>query len=334
MRFRTFLTFTFLGLVFASVILSLWSVWSWGSSWNALFTGAPLTSPMGCDCGVSINFWQHPYLYSSGLGATAFLVGLSSWVSVVMLRSWFKTRRVIRTYVKDTAPVEVTQLFESLRQEITPRFWPRVFLPRLVIIQEATPRAMSTGFFRPQVLISTATIDQVPADELSAILTHELMHLRSFDPVLLWCISALASILPLRQRVRTHSRIQEYIECKTDFEAGQRVGSTVLGRALLRVASWEQPETLAAVAQMPGAVEMRLRVLAGWTERPEVPWKSILGVGVWLSVLIFGTSLALQRVDQVYAQEVNSPACLEAESIVFIDNTLVLICPALPMSVE
>ncbi|MEK7539615.1 MAG: M56 family metallopeptidase [Patescibacteria group bacterium] len=334
MKFRLLLTCSFLSLVLSSLVLSVWSVWSWVGSWSAIFTGARLTSPLGCDCGVAITFWQHPVLYSLGLALTAALVFFSAWVSWVLLNSWRKTQRVLQACIQVSPSIEQAGLFEVLCQEILPLYWPKGMQPQLVVIQEDIPRAMSTGLVRPRVFISSAALNQVPTEELKAILTHELMHVRSFDPVLLWCTSALASILPLVWRSMIQIQLQEYIECKTDFEAAELVGQVSLGRALLRVASWQQQPALAGAAQMRGVVETRLQVLAGWVERPEVPWRSILGVSAGLCAIVFSASLALQQVDQAYAQEVNSPACLEAESIVYVDHTLVLICPALPMSVE
>lgn len=339
MKFRLWITLSFLGLVLSSIFLSLWSVWSWVDSWSAIFTGAQLISPLGCECGVSITFWQHPYLYGGGLGSTALLVAFSSWVSFSLFKSWWMTRKTINTFVQAVPSAELENLFVHLRKQVLSTYWPTLLTPQLVVIQDSLPKAMSSGFLQPKVFISTATVEQVPVEELQAILTHEFMHLRSLDPVLTWCASALASVLPAAQRHNIQSRLHEYIECKTDGEAAELVGQPLLGRALLRVAAWQpQPAMLAAV-HMPGLVEKRLNVLAGWSQRPEVPWRSILGLGLWLCALILGSTLALRQVDQVYAQEIHSPACVEAESIVYMDNTLVLICPVLrtvytTMSVE
>lgn len=334
MKFRQWIPLSFFSLVLSSLILSVWSIWSWTHAWNAIFTGIQLTSPLGCDCGVSINFWQHPYLYSFGLMITLGLVVFSAWVSVVMYRSWWNTRRIVKSFVPVTASPEISNLFQVLIQQIFSSRWLSIFVPRLVVFQDSVPRAMSAGFLHPRVFISSAAVEQVPEEELRAILTHELMHVRSLDPVLLWCTSALARLLPARWRFPLESRLQEYIECKTDLEATELVGHAPLGRALLRVASWEQQPAMAAAALMRGAVEKRLHVLAGWVERPEIPWKSILGLSFSVGSLILSAALALQRVDEVYAQEVNSPACMEAESIVYLDHTFVLICPEIPMSVE
>lgn len=330
---RTWITLSFLGLLGTSVIFSMWSVWSWISSWGNIFAGVPLTSPMGCDCGVSVTFWQHPALYSIGLILTVLLIGITSWVGFFLFKSWNNTRKVISRLVQLQPSAQHQELFDSLCQQVFHQYWPQLFYPQLVVIQEDTPRAMSTGFIRPRVFVSVATLEQVPSEELSAMLLHELMHVRSFDPVLLWLSSALSSLLPTVWRLSVQTALQEYVECKTDEEAAELVGSPVLGRALLRVASWPHLP-LQATAHMRSSVETRLQVLAGWIPRPEIPWKSILGASSTVGVLVCTALLALSQVDQVYAQELNSPACMEAESIVYVDHTLVLICPAPLMSVE
>lgn len=315
------------------VALAVASVSGWLGWWRSILTGANLVSPLGCDCGVDISFWQHPFIYGLGLGITALLVGVSVWLSVSLVVSWKKTFFTISRFSPLVTPPAILHLWFDLHSQIFPRWWPRLFLPQLHIFQDQQPRAMSAGLIQPTVFCSSGALAQLSTSEVRAMLAHELMHIKSFDPVLLWFIRSWTSVLPRELKQAIQIRLTEYIECQTDWEASQLVGVASLGHALLSVAAWEQTPALSAAAHLEGVVETRLQVLAGWLRSPSFPWKPAAVAGIWLACVVVSAAALLLQVNRAYAKELRTPACLEAQSIVVIDHEIVLICPYSPMSV-
>jgi Zn-dependent protease with chaperone function len=66
-------------------------------------------------------------------------------------------------------------------------------LPPLRRQADADPLAFTTGCFRPAVFLAPALIRSLEADELRAVLVHELVHVRRRDNLRAW----LASLLPI-----------------------------------------------------------------------------------------------------------------------------------------
>lgn len=329
MQTRQWITF---GLVIswgAVATLAMVSVVTWLGAWNVILTGAALTSPLGCNCGVDISFWQHPVIYGLGLASTLFLVMLAAWLAGTVFFSWRKTTQAINQFVILPTDPDLQQVWTNLRSQILPGWWPAWATPQLQIIQQAQPQAMSTGVFQPTVFCSSGALKQLTPLEVKAILTHELMHIIHFDQLLLWLIRSWTSAWPKQLQQAVRLRLTEYIECQADLEAGHVVGVSSVGRALLSVAAWQPVPPLSAAAQLEGVVETRLHVLAGWLRLPSFPGKLALVGSVWfLSGLAIAVAL-LAQVNTVYAEELGSPACLEAESVTIINHQLVLLCPRL-----
>lgn len=320
------------GLAWFTIIgVGVWAAAGWMLYWKSIFTNTPLVSPLGCDCGISLSFWQHPGWYGIGL-----LASLSLWVvggvfTRALWLAWKQTRTVYFQFSFVPVPSAVHQLWADLVRQLLPGWWPSFLTPGLQVVQEAEPRAMTVGVVHPRVVVSAATLEQLSEVELQAVLTHELMHVTALDALSMWLIKGYTRYWPESWRLYVQTRWEEYVECQTDLETVRLLGVGAVGQALLSVSTWEQQPSIGFGAQISGVVELRLEVLAGWTKQPALPWKLVTSLAASAVVslgLIFGV---LKTMDTVYAQALESPACMEVESVVVVNQTLYLYCP-LPMS--
>jgi hypothetical protein len=110
-------------------------------------------------------------------------------------------------------------------------------LPGTVVLDH--PRATAFGLpgLRGRVVVSSAAIDALSADELSAVLAHERAHLHAHHDLVLFPFRSLASSLPdSRSLAAVSSRVGTLVEMAADNRALRECDPGALARALCALA--------------------------------------------------------------------------------------------------
>ncbi|MBI4276277.1 M48 family metalloprotease, partial [Candidatus Uhrbacteria bacterium] len=99
-----------------------------------------------------------------GVGAVAAIVALTFFVSLAI--QIFRTRRLLTTLTMCKAAVRDTRT----RAHYT-------------VLTTETPMCFTAGLLRPQIFVSTGTLDRLTAPEFASVLAHEAHHQAHRDPM-------------------------------------------------------------------------------------------------------------------------------------------------------
>ena len=148
-----------------------------------------------------------------------------------LLLGWRRTRRLVRGSITEPLPPSIAQALHRQCEAIGCR------APRAALTDGLAGPALA-GVLRPTLLLPAASAAEMSAEEIDAILAHELAHLRRGDPVL----HAICSLLLLPVGFHPAAawaarRVRQTREMACDAEAAERLGSAAnYARALLQVA--------------------------------------------------------------------------------------------------
>ena len=220
------------------------------------------------------------------LVAAIVLVAGASMLAIAVRAGWLAatTTRALATLPRAPMP-------ESL-----PASARRAGITRLRCLAGSDRTAFCAGLLRPCVYVTTATAQQLIANELDAVLAHEAAHARRRDPLRRLLTRAAADVMfwfpLLRWWLRTHV---ENSEIHADKAAIDHAGRQGLASAMLAAAG--QPPV--AVPAMGGATETRIAHLLGEDLPQRHPPRSlvvlsILGAigAVWLVMCLGQGALA------------------------------------------
>ena len=133
--------------------------------------------------------------------------------------------------------------------------------------------AQPVAYFVPgrggRIVLSSATIDALPADELAAVVAHENGHRKGFHGALLLTLSAWTPFVPFVPIARLAPRsLHLYVEMMADDHARRDVGSAALRRVLDKAAMFS-PAPAAALGLSGMMMERRrLRCETAVTSAP------------------------------------------------------------------
>jgi len=162
------------------------------------------------------------------------------------------------------------------------------------------------GLVRPMILLPAAMLTGLDAEQLAAVLTHELAHIRRYDHLLIIVQRLIEALLFFHPAVWYLSRCvhQERENCCDDLVLA--AGSDRLGYclSLLRVAEMrlaggnrrERLTVLAIDGEQPSWLRRRIARLLGAGGEPAIPLtRSGLLVGALLALLAAGVYFSLHR---------------------------------------
>lgn len=112
------------------------------------------------------------------------------------LRSWWAWRRfaALAAPCEDARARRILGVLASRMHVRTPHLWQ---------LPVERPVAFVTGIFAPRLVLSSWLLERLDADELEALLAHELAHLRHGDNAIAWManwLKALSFFLPTSRR--------------------------------------------------------------------------------------------------------------------------------------
>ena len=148
--------------------------------------------------------------------------------------------------------------------------------------------AFTSGWISPRVYVAKSLPDLLNADELEAVLAHEIAHVRRRDPLRLFALRSLAATLFWLPAIRKLvDDLADEAEIVADDFAAQRY-SLPLAAAILRMAGADVGPLEAAVGfQRTDLLERRIRRLAGEEAmvRSHVSTRSILAAALALTAV-------------------------------------------------
>jgi Zn-dependent protease with chaperone function len=124
--------------------------------------------------------------------------------------------------------------------------------------------AFASGWFRPRVVVAADLHERLTADELTAVLAHEAVHLRRRDPLRLFALRALAALLFWLPVLR---RLAADLEDEVEITADDKVAGELalpLASAILKLGGGnDAPITGTVGFQRTDLLPRRIRRLAG-----------------------------------------------------------------------
>lgn len=124
--------------------------------------------------------------------------------------------------------------------------------------------AFTSGWITPRVIVAADLHERLTSDELTAVLAHEAVHLRRRDPLRLFALRALASLLfwlPVLRRLAAD--LEDEVEIIADDEVAQRL-ALPLASAVLKLGGGNATPVSATVGfQRADLLPRRIRRLAG-----------------------------------------------------------------------
>lgn len=142
-------------------------------------------------------------------------------------------------------------------------------LGRVRVVHGLPSPAFVSGWFGPRVFVAADLPLRLDADELAAVLAHEAVHLRRRDPLRLFVLRALASVLfwlPALRRIAAD--VEDEWEITADDEAARRF-ALPLATAILRLGGGNPEVSEPAVGfQRADLLPRRIRRLAGEAPTP------------------------------------------------------------------
>ncbi|WP_020577721.1 M56 family metallopeptidase [Actinopolymorpha alba] len=205
--------------------------------WQALALSAVLAA-LGAGLALGMDVLFRPQRGAVEIIVHSLVTALTCVVAVRLVWAWAKV--AIRTRSRRRRHRALVDLLarpdrELARGDLT--------VPGIRILAEQTPFAYCLpGVRDSRVVVSSGALDQLDSDELAAVLTHELAHLRARHDLVLEAFIALREAFPRFVRSRTtleQSRL--LIEMLADDAARRRVGAPPVARALVTLAATSAP---------------------------------------------------------------------------------------------
>ena len=170
----------------------------------------------------------------------------------VLWRHWRVMRALPQSRIMPDGPIGLAARRAGLNPE------------RVRAISGLPTPAFVSGWLRPRVIVAADLPDLLTADELTAVLAHEAVHVRRRDPLRLFSLRALGSLLfwlPVMRRLAAD--LEDEVEITADDEVSQHL-ALPLASAVLKLGSVRTNPVAATVGfQRADLLPRRIRRLAG-----------------------------------------------------------------------
>jgi Zn-dependent protease with chaperone function len=170
----------------------------------------------------------------------------------VLWRHWRVMRALPQMRIKSDRPLGLAARRAGLNPE------------RVREVSGLPTPAFASGWLWPRVIVAADLPDLLTADELTAVLAHEAVHVRRRDPLRLFSLRALASSLfwlPVMRRLAAD--LEDEVEITADDEVAQHL-ALPLASAVLKLGSVRTSPVAATVGfQRADLLPRRIRRLAG-----------------------------------------------------------------------
>ncbi|WP_410511247.1 M56 family metallopeptidase [Paenibacillus sp. BR2-3] len=89
---------------------------------------------------------------------------------------------------------------------------------RIIVVHHNSFLAITSGFFRPKIVVSSKLVQDFTEQEVTAVILHEYAHTKKFDPLRLLIIHLIKDSLPF---VPILKKLAHYIQVWMEIEADQ-----------------------------------------------------------------------------------------------------------------
>ncbi|MCS7460912.1 M56 family metallopeptidase [Paenibacillus doosanensis] len=116
----------------------------------------------------------------------------------------------------------------------------------LTVIRGSAPMAFAAGVWKPQIVLSTGLLELLDPSELAAVIHHETFHRKHGDPLKIFLLSLLASVMwymPILKSFHHNYKIVREI-LADNYAIDKLGGSADLGGALLKLLKGQAPVNL------------------------------------------------------------------------------------------
>jgi beta-lactamase regulating signal transducer with metallopeptidase domain len=258
---------------------------------------------------LALDLGGGPASLQTSLWAQRILLAWFTGVIVFAARlivGWRLSWRLVQSAEEILAP-GVLKIFESVREHLGLRG------PIRLLAHRDLDSPVVVGWLRPVVLLPISLITGFSTEQLSAILAHELAHVRRHDfvvNILQRCVESILFYHPavwwLSKRIRA-----EREHCCDDIAIRLCGSRKVYAETLIEMERARQPRPILAVAAADGIVLQRFRRVLGMSTSV-VDWQSAVGtlvfVGVWLVVGMWQSAGTLQATPAVVFKPVRVEA--------------------------
>jgi uncharacterized protein (TIGR03435 family) len=211
--------------------------------------------------------------------ATAWMAGVLVFC-LRLLAGWMIAER-LRIRQVWPAPPQWQQVFDGLRARLG------VWRPVRLLVSGLAQVPSVVGLLRPVVLVPVGALTGLPAEQIEALLLHELAHIRRYDHLanaLQSLVEALLFYHPAIWWVSGHMRFEREL-CCDDAAVAITGNAQSYARALIEVAAAAQAHHTMSVAATGGSLANRVARLLG-QQRPVSPTYSPVTVAAAALVVI------------------------------------------------
>lgn len=163
-----------------------------------------------------------------------------------------------------------------------------------IVISHPTPLAITMGFIRPQIVLSTGLMSLLTADELKAVISHEMYHKEQRDPLRIFlmalCSSTIWYIPILKWCNQKYRIVKELLADEYAIEKQQT--SVNLGSALLKMLKVSKHEKMPFAYASFADTSVNYRIDYILDPLREIEWKLPMKTMI-LSLTIFSVICAL-----------------------------------------
>lgn len=131
---------------------------------------------------------------------------------------------------------------DNLSDELNARYF--AGSKAIMVVSHPEPIALTLGFLRPKIILSTGLLNLLDKEELEAVIEHEHFHYRNRDPLMILILQVGATVLwympILRWGVEQYKTTRELLA--DHFALQRRVSEHSLGSALLKLVKYSRGE--------------------------------------------------------------------------------------------
>lgn len=246
-------------------LLSFWSARAWPTVQALVRHQAPTC---GCRVLAAIASNNSNLL---GLGLLAATVFVWARFITALARQRQKSRRVKQT----------------LQRRVHRRLWHHGLGRPYILVDSATPSALTLGWFRPTVYLTTAIVRKLSGSEVAAVLRHEYAHCRQRDPLVVAIMESIRATFAMMPWFRTWVAASYSLrELVADAAATRNYRLTDgLSGAIVKLAA--VPETTALAAFSPNRDRVEKLLDHSWQPRLQLwRWPQAVGLAVVLTTIV------------------------------------------------
>lgn len=164
----------------------------------------------------------------------------------------------------------------------------------LRIISSKAPTAMTIGFLKPQIILSTGLLDMLEPTELNAVIDHEKCHMKHRDPLAIFLLSVISKgllYIPIFAWIAKKYPIM--IELRADkYAIGQMNQPADLGSALLKLLKQQSPVpnlSLSHASFAETSMNVRIKHILDPQMTLYLPWPRLrIAISLLIVILLMG----------------------------------------------